>query len=106
MADLPESTGSEPGYRRPVVIVQDDDFNRSQIRTVICVALTSNLKLAEVSGNVFLRSAETGLPKDSVGNVSQVITLDKNMPTERVGMLSDDLLSEVLDGIQFMIGRL
>jgi mRNA interferase MazF len=74
---LDEPRGSEPGYRRPVVIVQSDDFNRSRIQTVIAAVISSNLNLARAPGNVFLRARNTGLPKDSVANVSQLITVDK-----------------------------
>lgn len=75
-ADLADPVGSEPGFRRPVVIVQGDPFNRSRIATVVCVALTSNLRWAEAPGNVLLTAKATGLPKDSVANVSQIVTLD------------------------------
>ncbi len=76
-ADLGEPRGSEPGFRRPVVVVQNDSFNRSKIATVVCVPLTSNLHWAQAPGNVTLSAKATGLPKDSVANVSQVVTLDK-----------------------------
>jgi mRNA interferase MazF len=104
-ANLPEPEGSEPGYRRPVVIVQSNEFNRSQIRTVVCVAVTSNLKLAEAPGNVRLNSTVTDLPRDSVANVSQVITLDRLFLTERVGQLPLDLLEGILDGVELVLGR-
>ena len=76
-ASLPEPRGSEPGYSRPVLVVQADDFNRSRINTVIAVVITSNIRLAEAPGNVLLSRKATGLPKQSVANVSQLITLDK-----------------------------
>ena len=104
-ADLPEPAGSEPGYRRPVVIVQGDAFNLSRIRTVVCVAITSNLALADAPGNVLMLQSVTGLPRDSVANVSQVITLDRSFLTERVGRLPVDLLEEILDGIELVLGR-
>ena len=104
-ASLPEPAGSEPGYRRPVVIVQGDAFNRSRIRTIVCVAVTSNLALADAPGNVLLPKDVAGLPRDSVANVSQVITLDRNFLTERAGRLSLDLLEEILDGIEQVLGR-
>lgn len=72
-ASLPDPTGSEPGYRRPILIVQDDTFNQSRIQTVIAIAITSNLRLAEAPGHVFLPRGVTGLPQDSVANVSQVV---------------------------------
>ncbi len=103
--DLPEPEGSEPGYRRPVVVVQCDEFNRSRIRTIVCVALTSNLALADAPGNVLLISQITGLPRDSVANVSQVVTIDRGFLTERVGRLDSALLEEVLDGIEIVLGR-
>jgi mRNA interferase MazF len=81
-ADLPEPAGSEPGYRRPVVLVQSDEFNRSRIRTVVCVAVTSNLAIADAPGNVLMPKDVTGLPRDSVANVSQVITLDRSFLTD------------------------
>ena len=79
-ADLPEPPGSAPGFRRPVLVVQGDALNRSRIATVVCVALTSNLKWATAPGNVALPAGTTGLPKDSVANVSQLVTLDKAEP--------------------------
>ena len=84
-ASLPEPVGSEPGFRRPVLVIQSDDFNRSRIATVIALVITSNLKLAMAPGNVLLPSNATGLSKDSVANVSQVITIDKSFFTEKVG---------------------
>ena len=104
-ADLPEPSGSEPGFRRPVVVVQGDAFNRSQIATVVCVPLTSNLRWAEAPGNVLLASKVTGLPKDSVANVSQLVTLDKSSLTDRVGKLSKAKLELVLFGIDVVLGR-
>ncbi len=103
-ASLPEPAGSEPGYRRPVVIVQSDAFNRSRIRTVVVVALTSNLQLAAAPGNVLLGKRDTDLPRDSVANVSQVVTLDRSVLTERVTMLSDNLLKEVESGLRLVLG--
>ena len=104
-ADLPEPSGSEPGFRRPVVVVQGDAFNRSRIATVVCAPLTSNLRWAEAPGNVLLASKTTGLPKDSVANVSQLVTLDKSSLTERMGKLSKAKLELVLFGIDVMLGR-
>ena len=104
-ADLPEPSGSEPGFRRPVVVVQGEAFNRSQISTAVCVPLTSNLRWAEAPGNVLLASKVTGLPKDSVANVSQLVTLDKSSLTDRVGKLSKAKLELVLFGIDVVLGR-
>jgi mRNA interferase MazF len=84
-ADLAEPSGSEPGFRRPVVVVQGEAFNRSRIATVVCVALTSDLRWANAPGNVLLTARATGLPKDSVANVSQLVTLDREALTERAG---------------------
>ena len=104
-ADLPEPSGSEPGCRRPVVVVQGDAFNRSRIDTAVCVPLTSTLRWAEAPGNVLLEKLSTGLPKDSVANVSQVVTLDKSWLTDRTGKLSRAKLDLVLRGIDVVIGR-
>ena len=104
-ADLPDPTGSGPGFRRPVIVVQGDSFNRSKIATVLYVPLTSNLKWAEAPGNVPLQARLTGLPKDSVANVSQVVALDKSLLTERVGKLSRAKTELVLTGINVVLGR-
>lgn len=104
-ADLPEPSGSAPGFRRPVVVVQGEAFNRSQISTVVCVPLTSNLRWAEAPGNVPLASKVTGLSQDSVANVSQLVTLDKSSLTDRVGKLSKAKLDLVLFGIDVVLGR-
>lgn len=104
-ADLAEPSGSEPGFRRPVVVVQSDSFNRSRIAIVVCVALTSNLRWAEAPGNVLLSAKATGLPKDSVANVSQLVTLDKASLTDRVGSLPDKKLELVFSGIDVVLGR-
>jgi mRNA interferase MazF len=104
-ADLPEPSGAEPGFRRLVLVVQSDAFNRSQIATILCVPLTSNLRWAEAPGNVLLASKVTGLPKDSVANVSQLVTLDKAFLTDRVGKLSKAKLELVLFGIDAVLGR-
>jgi mRNA interferase MazF len=103
-AGLGEPLGSEPGFRRPVVIAQGDAFNRSRIATVVCVALTSNLRLAEAPGNVLLSAKLTGLPKESVANVSQLVTLDRAALTERVGVLPAKKLELVLLGIGIVLG--
>jgi len=102
-AELSEPVGSEPGYRRHLLIVQSDDFNRSRIRTVIAVVLTTNLRLAEAPGNVPVSKEDTLLPRDSVANVSQVITLDKEFLTERVSRVSDRIMMSVEDGIRTVL---
>jgi mRNA interferase MazF len=104
-ADLPDPAGSGIGFRRPVVVVQGDPFNRSKIATVLCVPLTSNLKWADAPGNVLFEARLTGLPKDSVANVSQVVALDKSSLTERVGKLSREKSNLVLDGIDIVLDR-
>ncbi|MDI7267261.1 MAG: type II toxin-antitoxin system PemK/MazF family toxin [Myxococcota bacterium] len=104
-ADLRAPSGSEPGFRRPVVVVQGDAFNRSRIGTVVCVPLTSNIRWAEAPGNVLLSIAITGLLKDSVANVSQIVTLDRSVLRDRVGRLPVSRLQAVLDGINVVLGR-
>jgi mRNA interferase MazF len=104
-ADLPPPTGSGSGFRRPVVVVQGDAFNRSRIRTVVCVPLTSNVKWANAPGNVMLSPRLTGLQKDSVANVSLVVSLDKALLTDRIGRLRRAQLSLVLAGIDVVLGR-
>jgi mRNA interferase MazF len=104
-ADLGEPAGSEPGFRRPVVVVQGDAFNASSLRTVVCVVLTSNLKWGEAPGNVPLPARATGLNRPSVANVSQLITIDRTALTERAGRLSASNLELVLGGIAVVLGR-
>ena len=104
-AELASPSGSQPGFRRPVVVVQGDPFNRSAIATVICVALTSTLRWADAPGNVRLAARTTGLPKDSVANVSQIVTLDRTALTERVGKLPRAKLDLVLAGIDVVLDR-
>lgn len=104
-ADLGDPTGSQPGFRRPVVVVQSDAFNASSLRTAVCVVLTSNVKWAEAPGNVLLPARVTGLPKPSVANVSQLVTLDRSALTDRVGRLSASNLELVLAGIDVMLDR-
>jgi mRNA interferase MazF len=104
-ADLPDPAGSGPGFRRPVVVVQGDAFNRSRIATVVCVPLTSNLKWADAPGNISLLGRVTGLPKDSVANVSQIVSLDKDLLTRRAGKLPRAKLELLLSGIDVILGR-
>ena len=104
-AELPEPVGSGPGFRRPVVVVQGDSLNRSRIATVICVPLTSNVKWAKAPGNVLLIPRVTGLPKDSVANVSLIASLDKSLLTDRVGKLPRPQLGLILSGIDVVLGR-
>jgi mRNA interferase MazF len=104
-AELPLPTGSGPGFRRPVVVVQGDPLNRSKIATAVCVPLTSNLRWADAPGNVLLSARSTNLPKDSVANVSQIIALDRTLLTERLAMLSRAKLELLLSGIDVVLGR-
>jgi mRNA interferase MazF len=104
-ADLPAPAGSGPGFRRPVVIVQGDALNRSRIATAVCVPLTSNLKWALAPGNIHLPARFTGLPRDSVANVSQIVSVDKDFLTERVGKVPPSSLESVLSGIDIVLGR-
>ena len=104
-ADLGQPIDSSPGFRRPVVVVQGDALNRSRIATVACVPLTSNLRWANAPGNVELTSRITGLPKDSVANVSQLITIDRDLLVECVGKLPQAKLLLILAGIDTVLGR-
>ncbi|MBN8869459.1 MAG: type II toxin-antitoxin system PemK/MazF family toxin [Solirubrobacterales bacterium] len=104
-ATLPDPVGSGPGFRRPVVIIQGDEFNASRISTVVVVPLTSNVELAAAPGNFVLPAALTGLPKDSVANVSQISTIDRSLLTERVGHLIQTQLDLILVGIDLVLGR-
>ena len=104
-AEMPAPAGSGPGFRRPVIVVQGDPLNRSRIATVVCVPLTSNLKWASAPGNLPLAARMTGLPKDSVANVSQVVTLDKSLLTERVGKLPRGTVELLLSGMDVVLGR-
>ncbi len=101
-AELPVPGGSERGYRRPVVVVQADSFNRSRLGTVLVAAITSNLRLAAAPGNVRLAKRQGKLPKDSVVNVSQVLTLDRRFLTAKVGRLPPPLLAEVDAGLRLV----
>jgi mRNA interferase MazF len=104
-ADLPAPQGSAPGFRRPVVVVQGDHLNRSRIVTVVCVPLTSNLTWATAPGNVLLSANTSNLPKDSVANASQIITINRTLLTERVGKLAPRHVAQVLNGIDIVLGR-
>lgn len=103
--DLGDPLGSEPGYRRPVVVVQGDAFNASSLATVVCVALTTNLKWARAPGNVLLPATITGLPKDSVANVSQIATIDKSLLEDPVSKLKPAEIKAILRGLDLMMGR-
>ncbi len=101
--DVGEPSGSAPGYRRPFVVIQNDMFNRSLINTVVVCTLTSNLRRAEAPGNVLLQPREAGLSKQSVVNVSQIYTVDKQELTEKIGSLSSKRVLEILGGIQLVL---
>lgn len=101
---LGSPSGSEPGYRRPVLILQTNEFNESRLRTVVVAAITSNLRLADAPGNVRCRPQETGLRKTSVVNVSQVATIDKKNLHEKTGRISGRLLARIEDGLRLVIG--
>jgi mRNA interferase MazF len=104
-ADLPDPTSSGPGFRRPVVVVQSDALNHSNVNTVVCVPLTANLKWESAPGNVRLSARVTGLPKDSVANVSLITSVDKSMLTARAGKLSSAKLELLFSGIGILLGR-
>jgi mRNA interferase MazF len=104
-AELPDPVGSGSGFRRPVLIVQGEALNRSRLATVVCVPLTSNLRWATAPGNVLLPAQSTGLPKDSVANVSQIVALDRSVLTELVGRISRQQLEAVLTGITTILRR-
>ena len=103
-ADLPEPLGSAPGYTRPIVIVQSDEFNESGIGTVIVVAVTANLRLADAPGNVLVERADSSLPQDSVVNVSQLLTIDKALLMERIEILPDMIMASVEVGLLEILG--
>lgn len=104
-ADLPSPTGSGPGFRRPVLIVQGDHLNRSRIATAVCVPLTSTLRWADAPGNVVLPAGVSGLAKDSVANASQILSVDRSFLASRVGRLPPKRLAQVMSGIDIVLGR-
>ena len=102
-ANLPEDPyGSEPGKRRPVLVIQNDVINRSNIRTIICAVITSNINQAQVPGNILLEKSITGLDKTSVANFSQIITVDKTRFTEQVSMLPKDYIIKINESIRYV----
>ncbi len=102
-AALPDPVGSGPGYRRPVVVIQSNDFNRSRLATVIVAAITKSVTLASAPGNVLCRRRETGLRLDSVVNVSAVLTVDRGLLLERVGPLATRALQRVDAGLKLAL---
>ena len=102
-ADLPEPSGAGPGYRRPVIIVQADKFNRSEISTIIIAVITTNLRFANSLGNVSLTEIQTGLPKDSVVNVTQLYTIDESLLLEYVSFVSDKKMEQINEGLRHVL---
>ena len=100
--DFDEPSGSEPGYRHPHVVIQNNLFNRSLINTVVVCALTSNLKRANAPGNVLLNKGEANLPKKSVINISQIFTVNKSDLSEKIGSLTRERFSQVYEGIKLL----
>ncbi len=98
-----EPRGSESGFRRPILIVQADSFNRSRLRTVLGIVLTSNTHLLDAPGNILLRPLTTGLPKNSVANVSQVVTLDREYLVEQTGRIPPPLMSQIDAGLRLVL---
>ena len=103
-ASLSDPLGSAPGFGRPVVVIQCDPFNESRINTVVVAAVTSNLLLAKAPGNVLLDSGESNLPRYSVVNVSQILTIDKSFLGQRVGLLADGVMTRVDAGVRLVLG--
>ncbi len=102
-ASLDKPRGSEPGYRRPVVVVSSNEFNKSKISTVIVAVITSNLRLADAPGNFQVARKESGLSKESVVNVSQLLTLDKSFLTEKVGRLPPKKMVSLNEGLKLVL---
>jgi len=102
-AEPPEPIGSGPGYKRPLLIIQSNDFNKSKIRTVIVAVITSNLRLAGAPGNILLPAKTSNLPKESVINVSQLITIDKSLLAEKVHQLPNNIIAQVDEGIKLVL---
>lgn len=101
--DFGEPKGSAPGYRHPCVVIQNNVFNESKIASVVVCALTSNLKRVKAPGNVLIRKGESNLSKDSVVNISQVVTVDKTDLVEKIGSLSTMKIADIIDGIKLLI---
>jgi mRNA interferase MazF len=101
--DLGEPSGSEPGYRHPHIVIQNNVFNRSRINTVVVCVITTNLKRAEAPGNVLLEEGEANLPKQSVVNVSQLFTVDKGDLAEKIGTVSPKRIEQILAGIKLVL---
>ena len=104
-ADLSEPSGSGPGFRRPILVIQGNPFNESRISTVVCIPLTSNLKWATAPGNVMLTKRLTELAKDSVANISQIISLDKRVLTEKCGRVPGSYIKQIFHGLDIVFCR-
>ena len=102
-ASLNAPQGSSPGFRRPVLIIQANTFNHSKINTAICLVITSNTRLAGAPGNIFLSAKDSGLPKDSLINISQIITIDKQYLTEMVKKVRPVLMEDVANSIKLVL---
>jgi mRNA interferase MazF len=102
-ASLDAPHGSSPGYTHPLVIIQADGFNKSRINTIIGAVITSNLLLAEAPGNVFLEKAMSGLPRDSVANISQLVTIDKSYLREKTGHVPKGVMAEIAEGLKLVL---
>lgn len=102
-AELGEPPASEPGFRRPILVVQADAFNRSRLRTVVGVALTSRTRYLDAPGNVLLPASDTGLPKDSVANVTQIVTIDQDYLADRSGQIPRRLMSRLEAGLRLVM---
>ena len=101
--DLAEPRGSEPGYRHPHIVIQNNVFNASRINTVVVCSLTSNLNRARAPGNVVLKKGEANLSKECVVNISQIFTVNKGDLVEKIGQVSEKRMLEILDGIKLLI---
>jgi mRNA interferase MazF len=101
--DLPDPVASGPGYRRPVLVIQDDQFNYSKIGTIVVAVITTNLNIARAKGNVLIGPKHSGLPKESVINVSQLFTIDKSLFLEYVETLSDPKMQHVDEGLRLVL---
>lgn len=104
--DFDEPVGSEPGYRRPCVIIQNDLFNKSRLSTVVVCAISSNLRVKDAPGNVSLKRGEANLPKNSVVNIAQIETIDKDFLIEKIGSLSSEKIKKILDGIHLLVKQI
>jgi len=101
--DLGDPAASEPGYEHPCVVIQNDIFNQSRINTVVVCLITSVMKHAKAPGNVFLKKGEAKLPKDSVANISQIITVDKSYLKEKIGVLTKTRIREIVAGVKLLV---